>query len=198
MKDNTTKILNVLSTLESLPLEESFKTDLIDLLNEYKNSLTKSTKAKKVLTDIKIDTDIAIFTDGGCQDNGLQNNRGAWAFVVVEDDKVIEKQSQLCRNTTNNRMELTAAIQALVYAKNNLDKNKTLTVISDSTYVVKGISSWIKNWNLSDDTVTNVDLWRVLNSLNDEINPEWLWCKGHSGVRYNEMCDELCLLSISE
>ena len=96
-------------------------------------------------------------------------------------------------------MELTAAIQALYeVTKNPLWKNRKIQMYSDSQYVKNGITSWIKNWKKNGwktsnkKPVLNKDLWIRLDELYTPLEIEWQWVKGHAGVKYNEICDQLC------
>ena len=100
-------------------------------------------------------------------------------------------------------MEITAAIEVLKYVKEHYPKCK-ISVFIDSQYVKNGITTWIENWKLrkwktSDrKNVKNQDLWEALDALNNELDVEWTWVKGHSGVKYNEMCDSLCKKEIAQ
>lgn len=137
---------------------------------------------------------IEIYTDGGCHGNP---GPGAWAFIIsFEDTQVVESGFE--QLTTNNRMELTAVIRALehVRAKGHCRKHD-IAVYTDSQYVQRGISQWIAKWEqngwktAAKKPVKNKDLWVRLQAVNTECGPRWNWVKGHSGVVYNERCDEL-------
>jgi len=99
------------------------------------------------------------------------------------------------KDTTNNRMELTAAIKALEAIKPNFEGQTILW--TDSTYVMKGITEWVhgwkkRAWKKSDKKpVINADLWKVLDKLNAERDITWKWVKGHAGIDGNERADEL-------
>jgi ribonuclease HI len=103
-------------------------------------------------------------------------------------------------NTTNNRMELTAAIQALAAIKSSAK----IELFTDSTYVKKGITEWIagwkaKNWRTSArKLVKNVDLWKDLDEMSARHEVEWKWVRGHSGDRGNELADQLANEAIDE
>lgn len=144
---------------------------------------------------------LVIYTDGGCSGNP---GPGGWGCVIIDG----ESETQLSggeKQTTNNRMELTAAISALaaVCAKNEW-KSRPLAVYSDSQYVKNGITSWIKNWKkngwktAAKKPVLNQDLWIKLDELYNQLNIEWKWVKGHAGHKYNEMCDSLCQMEMSK
>jgi len=138
--------------------------------------------------------DLLVFTDGGCSGNP---GPGGWAYVIVADGGTRE-----CWGaepvTTNNRMELSAVIEALqtVLADSGL-AGRPLTVYTDSQYVQKGISTWIASWKRNGwqtsgkEPVKNKDLWQILDELAGKVKAEWRWVKGHAGNEYNERCDAL-------
>jgi ribonuclease HI len=132
---------------------------------------------------------IEIYTDGGCHGNP---GPGAWAYVMTTNGEVRE-QSGSESLTTNNRMELTAVINAL----REVDRKATVSVHTDSQYVKHGITNWIQRW-LSNGWITaarkpvkNKELWIELHELDKMIRPTWEWVRGHSGDRLNERCDTL-------
>jgi ribonuclease HI len=133
---------------------------------------------------------IVIHTDGGCRGNPGIGGWGVWLRYEGKDKKL--KGSEL--STTNNRMELTAAIKALEAIKS---KNIDIDLFTDSKYVMSGINEWIINWKsrgwktANKKTVKNVDLWKKLDQLNNEHSVVWHWVKGHSGDEGNEMADRL-------
>ena len=133
---------------------------------------------------------ITIYTDGACSGNpGI----GGWGVVILEENK-----NEIClnggsNNTTNNRMELTATIEAL----KNLQNRENITLLTDSKYVKDGIQSWIQNWKkngwktASKKPVKNKDLWKELDELIAKHNIIWEWVKGHAGNKHNEKADYL-------
>ncbi|MCQ2572740.1 MAG: ribonuclease HI [Treponema sp.] len=143
--------------------------------------------------------EIIVYTDGGCSGNP---GPGGWGIVVIADGQ--EKQlSGGEKNTTNNRMELSAAIAALSVIKNTPQfAGRPVKVNIDSQYVKNGITTWIKGWKAkgwktaSKDPVKNQDLWMILDELNSSLSVEWNWVKGHAGIKYNEICDSLCQIEI--
>lgn len=144
---------------------------------------------------IVVNSDIVIYTDGGCSGNP---GPGGWA-IVVEADGQTKTLSGGARSTTNNRMELTAAIMALTVVKNTEQfAGRKIFINIDSQYVKNGITSWIKNWKSKGwktsekKPVKNQDLWMQLDELNSMLEVEWNWVKGHAGIEYNEICDSLC------
>lgn len=145
--------------------------------------------------------EVIIYTDGGCSGNP---GPGGWGVVVIFNGEV-RQLSGGEKNTTNNRMELTAAINALSIVKNTPDfKNHKITVNIDSQYVKNGITVWIKGWKLKGwktadkKPVKNQDLWIQLDELNSALNVSWNWVKGHAGIEYNEICDQLCQKEIAK
>ncbi len=133
---------------------------------------------------------IVIHTDGGCRGNPGIGGWGVWLRYEGKNKQL--KGSEL--STTNNRMELTAAIKALEAIKS---KNIDIDLFTDSKYVMSGINEWIINWKsrgwktANKKTVKNVDLWKKLDQLNNEHSVVWHWVKGHSGDEGNEMADRL-------
>lgn len=136
---------------------------------------------------------IKIYTDGGCTGNP---GPGGWGAVLLVEDKEIKLSGGL-NNTTNNQMELTAVIKALEYIGKEFSFNDELTIYTDSQYVKNGITSWINNWEkngwktAAKKPVKNKEFWIVLRTLTNLAKIEWVWVKGHSGDKYNEMCDDL-------
>ena len=130
---------------------------------------------------------IEIYTDGSCLTNP---GNGGWAAIIIEDGK-IKKISGNEKNTTNNRMELLAPINAL----RELNDNSEITIYTDSQYVKLGITEWINkwlnnNWQTSKkEDVKNKDLWVELYNLNKSLNVNWNWVKAHAGNPINEEVD---------
>ena len=144
---------------------------------------------------------LVIYTDGGCSGNP---GPGGWGTVII-DGTNITKLSGGEKQTTNNRMELSAAINALdAVVKNTGWRNRHVEVYSDSQYVKNGITSWIKNWKkngwktAAKKPVLNQDLWIALDNLYNQLDIEWKWVKGHAGVEYNEICDQLCKMEMEK
>lgn len=152
---------------------------------------------------------IEIYTDGACLGNP---GAGGWAFVVYSDQKEKYYCAEGVADTTNNRMELYAAIMACEYAlltrtyqpnKNTLvsedhmiPEEEKITVFTDSQYVQKGITEWCPNWKKnqwrgSKGPVKNVDLWQRLDQVYAQGHVRWAWVKGHSGNIGNERADTL-------
>lgn len=139
--------------------------------------------------------EIVIYTDGGCSGNP---GPGGWGIVVIADG-LVKTLSGGEKDTTNNKMELTAAINALKVVRNTPSfEGRKIVVNIDSQYVRNGITSWIKNWKAKGwktadkKPVKNQELWMELDALNAGLDIDWNWVKGHAGVEFNEMCDDLC------
>ena len=139
---------------------------------------------------------VEAFTDGACRGNP---GPGGWGVLL----RFNGKEKRLCggeADTTNNRMELMAVIQAL----ESLSRECTVKVTSDSQYVLKGINEWMENWKkrgwktAAKKPVKNVDLWQRLDKARETHIIEWAWVKGHSGHTENEIADELANQGIDE
>ncbi len=132
---------------------------------------------------------VTIHTDGGCRGNP---GPGGWA-AVLRHQKHLKEISGGETLTTNNRMELRAAIEALA----TLNQPCAVICHTDSEYVRKGITSWLKRWKLNGwrttdrQPVRNADLWQRLEQVAAPHRIEWRWVKGHAGHRDNERCDTL-------
>lgn len=139
---------------------------------------------------------IEIFTDGACKGNP---GPGGWGVLL----RLGEHEKSLYGGelqTTNNRMELTAAIRGLEALK----KSAAVVLTTDSEYVMKGIREWMPNWKkrgwktASRQPVKNADLWMELDALVNQHQVEWRWVKGHSGHRENEIADDLANLGVQD
>lgn len=132
---------------------------------------------------------VTIYTDGACSPNP---GFGGWAAVILEEGQARSLKGG-ADATTNNRMELQAAIEALRV----LAEPYRVRLFSDSQYVRNGITSWLPNWvkrgwqTKGNTPVKNQDLWQELSRLNQLHNIEWRWVKGHNGDPHNEECDQL-------
>lgn len=139
---------------------------------------------------------VEIFTDGACRGNP---GPGGWGALL----RFGEHEKSLCggeRDTTNNRMELSAAIHGLMALKEPCQ----VVLTTDSEYVRQGITSWMVNWKkrgwktAAKKPVKNVDLWKALDEQVSRHQVEWRWVKGHSGHRENEIADQLANRGIDE
>jgi ribonuclease HI len=132
---------------------------------------------------------VIIYTDGACRGNpGV----GGWGVILRYKGSIKELHGGE-PHTTNNRMELMAAIQAL----ESLNKPCAVELNTDSKYVLQGLTEWLPNWKkrgwktASKAPVKNEDLWRRLDTAAERHNIEWIWIKGHSGDPGNERADAL-------
>jgi ribonuclease HI len=131
---------------------------------------------------------VTVYTDGSCEPNP---GPGGWAALILEDGretvlKGFEKVS------TNNRMEMTAALEAL----RKIDRLKPVLVYTDSQYLKNGVESWLKewkakNWKRKNGPLLNVDLWKLISAEIDQRKVTWKWVRGHVGNPYNERVDRI-------
>ena len=132
---------------------------------------------------------IKIYTDGSCLKNP---GNGGWAAIICTDNE-IKKISGSEKDTTNNRMELMATINAL----KEVNSDDLIEVYTDSKYVKNGITDWIHNWiknnwkTSNKEDVKNKDLWTQLHDLNSNSKIKWNWVKAHAGNPLNEEVDLL-------
>lgn len=139
---------------------------------------------------------VEIYTDGACRGNPGQ---GGWGALLLYQDERKELYGAE-GHTTNNRMELMAAINGLAA----LTRRCELTLYTDSQYVRKGILEWMPNWKkrnwmtASKKPVKNVDLWQLLDEQVQQHDIKWVWVKGHAGNPGNERADALANLAIDE
>ena len=139
---------------------------------------------------------IKIFTDGACKGNP---GKGGWGALIIDNNEEIEIYGGSL-NTTNNRMELLATINALKF----FDDSKIIELYTDSKYVQNGITDWIDNWkkngwlNASKKPVKNIELWKELDAMSNFHKVDWFWVKGHSNHRENDLADALANRGIEE
>jgi len=132
---------------------------------------------------------IIIYTDGSCLGNPGKGGWGALMFYKGHKKQISGSHPQ----TTNNRMEITAVIEAL----KTITKTITIEIYTDSKYVKDGINSWIYNWkknnwkNSKKQAVKNADLWQELDNLVQKYKISWHWVKAHNGNEYNEIVDTI-------
>ena len=203
-----TKFNNELSIIESLknilyslPEYNNLKKKYDKLLEEYKDlqndynmlknnseNFIKENISLEIIDSIK-NNSINIYTDGACKGNP---GDGGWGAVIIIDNK----EKRICggvKNTTNNCMELLAAIKSLEY----FDEKKSIKIYTDSKYVRDGITKWIISWKKNEwktsqnKEVKNIELWKKLDELCNIHTVEWNWVKGHSNNYYNELADKL-------
>ena len=139
-------------------------------------------------------TDVEIYTDGACRGNP---GPGGWAALLVAG-KERKEVSGADPTTTNNRMELMAAIGGL----GALKRRCAVKLYTDSKYVLHGITEWLPNWKArgwrtaAREPVKNQDLWQLLDAAVSGQDIEWHWVKGHSGHEGNEYVDQLANIAI--
>ncbi len=132
---------------------------------------------------------LKIWTDGSCLGNP---GPGGWAFIATNGTETVERSGGE-KDTTNNRMELTAVIRALNAAKNHDE----LELHTDSQYVKNGTQIWLSQWKNNNwktaakKPVKNKELWQQLDNIAQTKKIHWIWVKGHAGNEMNERCDEL-------
>jgi len=141
-------------------------------------------------------TPIEIFCDGACSGNPGPGGFGA----ILRSGRTVKELSGSAPATTNNRMELTAAITALEALK----RPCSVVLTTDSQYLVKGMREWLAGWirkgwvNSKKEPVLNRDLWERLDALAKVHTIDWRWVRGHNGHPENERCDELARLAIKD
>jgi len=148
------------------------------------------------LTHVNLTQVIEIYTDGACRGNP---GPGGWGALLIagKHQKTMHGGEA---DTTNNRMELTAAIEAL----NALKGHSNVILHTDSKYVMDGINEWMPNWKkrgwktAAKKPVKNKDLWQALDEATGRHDVDWRWVKGHNGNAGNEMADELANRGIDE
>lgn len=140
---------------------------------------------------------IRVWTDGCCLKN--PGGAGSWAYVLERGDKVVRRHAVAVTATTNNKMELLAAIEGIRAVEPiMLATEEEIQLISDSTYVVKGWNEWLtrwkeKGWRRGNQKLPNVDLWQILDYTVAEHpgDVSFVWERGHSGSVFNEMADKM-------
>ena len=141
-------------------------------------------------------TRIEIFCDGACSGNPGVGGYGA----ILRSGSTEKELSGAAGETTNNRMEMTAAIEALAALK----RPCAVIVTTDSQYLVKGMTEWLAGWirkgwlNSKKEPVLNRDLWERLMEVSRPHDVTWAWVRGHDGHAENERCDELARAAITE
>ena len=145
---------------------------------------------------MKGETETILFTDGACSGNP---GPGGWAFILYHTPSGKRMESSGGEaETTNNRMELRAVVEGL----SALKRSTSIRIVSDSSYVLNGLSKWMKSWKANGwrrrekgrlAEVKNLDLWQKLDELVALHDVDFEWIKGHAGHPENERCDELAV-----
>lgn len=136
-----------------------------------------------------------IYTDGACFPNP---GNGSWSFVVLDDnEEIVFKKNSVELNTTNNRMECKAIIEAMKWVIDSNLEHIDITIYSDSQLIVNTYNTWMhkwseRGWKKKKSGVKNLDLVKELYNLKQIVNVELTWVKGHSGILGNELADYLC------
>jgi ribonuclease HI len=173
---------------------------ILALIGHVRDSLTQpDAKADNEILQVTSEDTVTIYTDGACSGNP---GPGGWgAVVLMERDGGEPANHELSggdRDTTNNKMELTAVIKAL----DALPSGSSATVITDNTYVKDGATDWMATWKRNGwktadrKPVKNRDLWTLLDALQETRKITWRWVKGHAGNEFNERADVLAQLAI--
>ncbi len=145
-----------------------------------------------------------LYTDGACQPNP---GKGGWAFILRNPKKeVVDSRKGYEPFTTNNRMEMTAALEGIKHFKTRFWKknNQSLQIYSDSQYIINGMKDWLKrweenNWKRKDKKeVLNADLWQEIAKARENIQITYKHIKGHSGHPDNEECDAMAVSVIQK
>lgn len=179
---------------------ERLKSCASDFLEE--TSTKKSSLDRVLPSELKSQEGLGIYTDGACRGNP---GPGGWGTVAQDiKGKILFELSGYSSETTNNRMELTAAIEGLSEAK-GFYQGQEVILVTDSKYLKDGLEKWVQGWKergwkkADGKSPENIDLWQQLDSLKDDFpNLKIMWVKGHSGHPQNEYCDFLSNKAIDE
>ena len=150
---------------------------------------------EEFLNDIRQGKHVSLHTDGACSGNP---GPGGWGAVYSFDSNIVFEISGFDKATTNNRMEMMAAIEGLKL----LPEKTNVTLYTDSQYVKNGVTIWMQNWKKNNwqtsknSPVKNQDLWLMFDELVQKYNITWQWVKGHSGDVRNDKADSLARQAI--
>lgn len=140
--------------------------------------------------------DFLVATDGLCKNNQAQGGqKGSWAFVVFKGSEYVGHKKGTNASTTNNEMELRAVVEALLWASKH---SKSVEILSDSNYVVKGLTEWFNGWKsrgwktAKGEPVANIELFKTAHQLLNETSSKITWVKGHAGHKENDRADMYC------
>lgn len=150
-------------------------------------------------------TEYTVYTDGSCRGNGKDGSVGGWAYVIISEGKIVWQGSGGEKATTNQRMELLAAINACQKAM-ELNPFAKIKLYSDSAYMINcKKQNWYKNWerngwmNSKKQPVANPDLWKqLIGYFDNEEQFNFIKVKGHAGNEYNEIVDKLAVAAAEE
>ena len=136
-----------------------------------------------------------LYTDGACQPNP---GKGGWGFILCNDQTEVIRTGRE-KETTNNRMELTAVLEGMIYFFRHMNVQDVLRINSDSKYLLDGIAIWSDGWSQrgwcksNGKPVLNLDLWQKIYTLKNGLKLEYCYVKGHSGHSYNDRVDQLAV-----
>lgn len=148
----------------------------------------------------KTQKEITIFVDGGVQNNGQRDCYGACAYLILMDGLYLNENTECIYDTTNNRAEMQAILNALYYIKDNRLHTHNITIHSDSQYCVNGCTAWMYSWVkkkfMRDGfNIPNSDLWQEMYRLVSNFpNLKFNWVKGHEDNEWNNYVNDLCSL----
>lgn len=198
MKKHLNEINNLLGTdnAANLVSELLMEVDLYREESHDKELNASGSKELRVPSFVeKNELSFALYTDGACRGNP---GPGSYAFLVQNNrHEMIFENADYSEHTTNNKMEMSAVIQGLVYLADQITPMHTIYIFTDSKYVVDGMKSWIhgwkkRGWKKADKKAPeNLELWKQLDELSGICNIEFHWVKGHSGHPQNEYVDGL-------
>jgi ribonuclease HI len=143
--------------------------------------------------------EVNVYTDGACSKNPGPGGWGAVILAMMDEQKIELHGGE--PNTTNNRMEMMAAVKALSYIF-DYKPDTRVNIYTDSKYLQDGINSWIKKWKNNNwmtavkQPVKNKDLWQLIDNFSEKMQISWNWVPGHAGVKYNEEADMLARKAI--
>ena len=187
---NQDKLVEILLSASRKMTDKTLSSNAEQLILDLGKELANASDLDKTQVEsVTSDGVIKIWTDGSCSGNpGV----GGWAYILLNgDDEVSQNGGEA--HTTNNRMELMAAIKSL----GSLGKGSKVELRSDSQYVINGVTKWANKWRRNNwrtstnQEVANKDLWEILTKLNESHTVSWIHVKGHNNDYYNEKCDLL-------
>lgn len=147
---------------------------------------------------------IEVYTDGGCKGNGTKDSKGSYGFVILRNKEVIYEESKSFDGVTNNQMELSGPIMALLYLLSKGEMNTEIVLYSDSQYVVRGVNEWSKNWKRNGwkrgfSPIPNADYWKELDNLVSQFSSlTFKWVRGHTNNEWNNYVDALCTSTVNK
>lgn len=198
---NAIKVLkSELSSPEAKSAIKVLETEVAALKVEEK---TQSSDSFKIESSIKAKShSLVIYTDGACRGNP---GPGSYGYMIQKNDEtVIDEGHGVSKLTTNNKMELTAVIEALKAVENSVTPMHEVFIYTDSKYVVDGMKSWVAGWKrrgwkkADKKEPENLDLWKELDRLSQICHSQFLWVKGHAGHPQNEYVDGLANKALDE